>query len=318
MSNRVCKLFNIQFPIVQAGMVWCSGWKLAASVCNSGGLGTLGAGSMYPDLLQEHIQKLKSATSQNFAVNIPLMSKYADEHLQVVIKNNVPIVITSAGNPLKSTSKLKEAGITVAHVVANVKNALKSEEAGVDAIIAEGFEAGGHNGREETTTQLLINLIRKTTDLPLLAAGGIHNAQSMMAAMVLGADGVQIGSRFAACRESSAHEIYKSAVLEAQEGSTMLTLKQLMPVRLIKNHFYQQIQEAEYRGASKSEFQQLLGSGRAKMGIFEGDIENGELEIGQVSAIIDKSESATDIMLEIKQAFYQLKKTLLDDEKFLF
>jgi enoyl-[acyl-carrier protein] reductase II len=305
--NRITQLFNIQYPIIQAGMIWCSGWKLASAVSNAGGLGLLGAGSMYPEVLRTHIQKCKAATSQPFGVNVPLLYPDIEKLMAVIIAEDVKIVFTSAGNPKTWTKILQEKGITVVHVVSNVKFALKCAEAGVDAVVAEGFEAGGHNGREETTTFCLLPLIRQAIDLPLLAAGGIGNGRGLFGALALGAEGVQIGSRFAASRESSAHPNFKESIVAAQEGSTDLTLKQLTPVRLIKNKFYQEIKAAELRGASPEELALLLGSRRAKRGMYEGDLDNGELEIGQVAALINEIQPAGEIVTEIWQEFLTLK-----------
>ncbi len=299
MENRICELFKIKYPIVQGGMVWCSGYKLAAAVSNAGGLGLLGAGSMYPEVLKEHIQKIKKATDKPFGVNVPLMYPDMEKILELIIAEKVPIVFTSAGNPKIWTKTLQDAGIVVAHVIANTKFALKCEEAGVDAIVAEGFEAGGHNGREETTTLCLIPQIRQVIKTPLIAAGGIGSGQAMAAAFALGAEGVQIGSRFAAALESSAHPDFKNEIVKAQEGDTKLTLKKLAPVRLLNNRFYQQVLNYELQGASPEEFQVLLGKGRAKKGMFEGDVKDGELEIGQVSALINKIQPVQEIMDEL-------------------
>jgi enoyl-[acyl-carrier protein] reductase II len=282
--NKICDLFKIRYPVIQGGMVWCSGWKLASAVSNCGGLGLIGAGSMHPEKLEEHILKAKKATSKPFGVNVPLLYPETEKVMEIITRNGVKIVFTSAGSPKKWTAWLKERGITVVHVVSSSVFAEKSEAAGVDAIVAEGFEAGGHNGREEITTLTLIPSVRKVTALPLLAAGGIGSGQAMLAAMVLGADGVQIGSRFAISEESSAHPAFKQHILKLSEGGTKLALKKLAPVRLVKNTFFEQVDEAEKRGASAEELRELLGKGRAKKGIFEGDLENGELEIGQVSA----------------------------------
>ena len=297
--NKIKELFNIKYPIIQGGMIWCSGWELASAVSNAGGLGLIGSGSMYPDVLRKHIQKCKAATHKPFGVNVPLLYPQTDDHINIIIEEGVKIVFTSAGNPKKYTSLLKEKGITVVHVIANMKFALKCEEAGVDAIVAEGFEAGGHNGFEETTTMALIPQIRERLSLPLIAAGGIGSGRSMLAAMALGADGVQIGSRFAASEESSAHSNFKQAILDASDGSTKLMLKKIVPVRLIRNEFSQLIQEAENRGASKEELLEMLGRARAKMGMFEGDLKEGELEIGQVSAYIHEIIPASAIINEI-------------------
>jgi len=303
MQNRITKLFNIKYPIVQGGMVWCSGWKLASAVSNAGGLGLLGAGSMYPEVLKEHLTKLKAATKNPFGVNVPLLYPEMDQMMEIIITEKVPIVFTSAGNPATWTKILQNEGIKVVHVIANTKFALKGQEAGVDAIVAEGFEAGGHNGREETTTLCLIPQIKKAVQLPLIAAGGIGSGQAMAAAFALGAEGVQIGSRFAASMESSAHEAFKQKIVEAKEGDTKLTLKKLTPVRLLDNPFYQQVLHYEIQGASPDEFKNLLGKGRAKKGMFEGDIKDGELEIGQVSALIDKVQPVQEIMDELVSGF---------------
>ena len=296
MKNRVCELFNIQYPVVAGGMVWCSGWKLASAVSNAGGLGLIGAGSMYPDVLAEHIKKCQSATSLPFGVNIPLMYPEIDKIIKIIIDSGVKVVVTSAGSPSLWTSHLKEHGITVGHVISNTKFARKAADAGVDFIVAEGFEAGGHNGREETTTMVLIPHIRQTVDLPLIAAGGIGSGQAMLAAMALGADGVQIGSLFAAAEESSAHPEFKQCIVNAAEGDTKLMMKKAKNVRLLKNPFSEQIREAESRGAEAEELLAILGKGRAKAGMLEGDLENGELEIGQVSAMITKVQPVSQIM----------------------
>lgn len=302
-ENRITKLFKIEKPIIQAGMIWCSGWELASAVSNAGGLGIIGSGSMYPDVLRTHIKKCKEATSKPFAVNVPLLYPDIEEHIKVIIGEGVKIVFTSAGNPKTWTAKLKEQGITVVHVVSAVKFALKCEEAGVDAIVAEGFEAGGHNGREETTTMVLIPQVRKHVTLPLIAAGGIGNGMQMAAAFALGAEGVQVGSRFVASKESSAHENFKNAMISTKEGDTQLTLKQLTPVRLIKNKFFNDVDAAEKRGASVEELTQLLGRARAKKGMFEGDLDEGELEIGQVSSAIREIQPAADIVNEMMAEF---------------
>jgi len=285
--NRITSLFNIQYPIIQGGMIWCSGWQLASAVSNAGGLGLIGAGSMYPDVLEEHIQKCKAATNKPFGVNVPLLYPQTDELMEIIVREGVKIVFTSAGNPKKYTAFLKEKGIIVVHVIANKKFAGKAIEAGVDALVVEGFEAGGHNGFEETTTMVLVPMIRQLTNIPLIAAGGIANGQAMFAAMALGADGVQIGSRFAASKESSAHSEFKNAIVNADDGDTQLVFKKLVPVRLIKNDFFQRVQQAELSGAKPEELKELLGHGRAKLGMFEGNTTEGELEIGQVSALID-------------------------------
>lgn len=294
--NRICELFGIKYPIISGGMVWCSGWRLASAVSNAGGLGLIGAGSMHPEVLREHIQKCKAATDKPFGVNIPLMYPEIDTIIKIVIEENVKIVFTSAGNPKTWTKHLQEHGIKVAHVVSSSKFAAKCEEAGVDAVVAEGFEAGGHNGKEETTTMCLIPAVRKATNLPLLAAGGIASGESILAAMVLGAEGVQIGTLFALTEESSAHPDFKNRCLELKEGDTFLSLKQLSPARLIKNGFFKQVQEAESRGASVDEMRELLGKGRAKKGIFEGELEEGELEIGQAASNIKELQTVEEVM----------------------
>lgn len=303
MNNRITSLFNIEIPIIQGGMIWCSGWRLASAVSNAGGLGLIGAGSMYPDVLREHIQKCKAATSKPFGVNLPLLYPNIDEHMKIIEEEGVKIVFTSAGNPATWTATLKEKGITVVHVIANTKFAMKAAAAGVDAIVAEGFEAGGHNGREETTTMCLIPLIQDTIDIPLIAAGGIGDGRTMLAAFALGAEGVQIGSRFAASAESSAHDHFKQAILAAKEGDTRLSLKQLTPVRLLRNKFADDVAAAEDRGAGKDELKELLGRARAKKGMFEGDMNEGELEIGQISANIRSIVPAGDIVKEIWTSF---------------
>jgi len=302
-NNRICNLFKIEKPIIQAGMIWCSGWELASAVSNAGGLGLIGSGSMYPEVLRTHIQKCKAATSKPFGVNVPLLYPNIDEHMKVILEEGVKIVFTSAGNPKTWTSKLKEQGITVVHVVSAVKFAVKCEEAGVDAIVAEGFEAGGHNGREESTTMVLIPLIRNAVKLPLIAAGGIGFGNQMAAAFALGAEGVQVGSRFVTSAESSAHQNFKEAVLKTNEGDTHLTLKRLTPVRLIKNKFFNEVQEAELRGAGVEELNTLLGRARSKLGMFEGDLLEGELEIGQVSAAIHAIKPAAEIVNELYSEF---------------
>lgn len=301
--NRICSLFGIKYPIIQGGMVWCSGWRLAAAVSNAGGLGLIGAGSMHPDTLREHIQKCKVATDKPFGVNIPLMYPEIDTIMNIVIEEGVKIVFTSAGNPKTWTDHLHEHGILVAHVIASTKFAAKCEEAGVDAIVAEGFEAGGHNGREETTTLCLIPAVKQITTVPLMAAGGIGSGESILAVMALGADGVQIGTRFALTEESSAHFTFKDRCLRLNEGDTVLTLKQLSPTRLVKNDFFKQIEEAETRGASKEEMRALLGKGRAKKGIFEGDLFEGELEIGQVASNFHKLQTVDEVMKELVSGF---------------
>jgi len=301
--NRITSLFDIRYPIVQAGMIWCSGWELASAVSNAGGLGLIGSGSMYPDTLLAHIRKCKAATDKPFGVNLPLIYPQVNDHIQIIIDEGVKIVFTSAGNPAKFTSFFKEKGITVVHVIANTKFARKCEEAGVDAIVAEGFEAGGHNGIEETTTMTLIPMVRQVTQLPLIAAGGIGSGRAMLAAFALGADGVQIGSRFVASEESSAHPEFKKKVIEAKDGETSLTLKKVIPVRLIKNKFYHEVKAMEDRGASREEIYTHLGHGRPKKGMFEGDLEEGELEIGQVSGSISELMPAAEIIEEIVHDF---------------
>lgn len=303
MKNRVTELLGIDYPLIQAGMIWCSGWKLAAAVSNSGCLGVIGSGSMYPDILLEHIQKCKAATKYPFAVNVPLLYPDIEQHIKIIIEEKVPIVITSAGNPGIFTPILKQNGIKVIHVVSNVKFALKAENCGVDAVVAEGFEAGGHNGREETTTLVLIPHVCQELKIPVIAAGGIGSGKSMLAAMVLGAEGVQIGSRFVATQESSAHENFKQAVINAKEGDTKLSLKKLTPVRLLKNEFFQTVEQAELRGASPEELAEILGRARAKKGMFEGDLKEGELEIGQISGYINEILSASKVIDEILNEF---------------
>ncbi len=309
-QNRVIKLFNIQVPIIQAGMVWCSGWRLASAVSNAGGLGLIGAGSMHPEVLQEHIIKCKAATTRSFGVNVPLLYPEIDKIMSIIVEEGVKIVFTSAGNPSLWTSFLKEKGITVVHVVSSVKFAKKSEQAGADAVVAEGFEAGGHNGREETTTLVLIPMVRDAVSIPLIAAGGIASGRAVLAMEALGADGVQIGSRFATSEESSLHANFKKKITEAGEGDTILTMKQLTPVRLIKNKFFEQVEEAEQRGASVEELKALLGRARAKKGMFEGDLDEGELEIGQVSAAIRDIKPAAKILNEIWNDYLTCKKAI--------
>ncbi len=299
MTNRIVELFKIKYPIIQGGMIWCSGWELASAVSNAGGLGLIGSGSMYPEVLREHIQKCKAATDKPFGVNVPLLYPDIEKHFEIIVSEGVKIVFTSAGNPAKYTSWLKSQGITVVHVVANLKFAKKCEEAGVDAIVAEGFEAGGHNGREETTTMCLIPMLKKQCTLPLIAAGGIGNGESMAAALCLGAEGVQVGSRFAATHESSAHIAFKNEIINAGDGSTELTLKELTPVRLLKNKFYKEVQTAYANNANIEQLHELLGRGRAKKGMFEGNLEDGELEIGQVSAYIQEIVSAKEVVDEL-------------------
>jgi enoyl-[acyl-carrier protein] reductase II len=305
--NRITRLFNIEYPIIQAGMVWASGWKLASAVSNAGGLGLIGAGSMYPDVLREHIRQCKSATNKPFGVNIPLMYPDIKELINIIIEEKVSVVFSSAGNPKTWTPFLKEHGITVVHVVSSSKFALKAQEAGCDAVVAEGFEAGGHNGREETTTMVLVPVVSEAVHIPVIAAGGIANGKQMLAAMVLGAEGVQIGSRFVCTPEASSHMAFKQAVVDAAEGDTLLSMKKLVPVRLLKNHFADDVRSAELRGASEAELQQLLGRARAKKGMFEGDLPEGELEIGQVSALIHAIKPAAEIVKEIVEEFELLK-----------
>jgi enoyl-[acyl-carrier protein] reductase II len=308
MNNRITALFGIDYPIIQAGMIWASGWRLASAVSNAGGLGIIGSGSMYPDVLKEHIKKCKAATNKPFGVNVPLLYPDLDKHIATIIEEKVPIVFTSAGNPKTYTALLKEKGIKVVHVVSSSKFALKAQDAGCDAVVAEGFEAGGHNGREETTTMVLIPAVCNAISIPVIAAGGIATGRQMFASMVLGAAGVQVGSRFVASEEASAHINFKEAVLKANEGDTMLSLKELTPVRLLRNDFFAQVQAAEARCADKDELQQLLGRGRAKKGMFEGDLNEGELEIGQVSATIKNILPAADIVKEIWTEFELLVK----------
>ena len=312
MTNRITQLFNIRYPIIQAGMVWCSGWRLASAVSNAGGLGLIGSGSMYPDVLKEHIRKCKEATDKPFGVNVPLLYPHRDEIFDILISEKIKIVFTSAGNPALWTSFLKEHGITVVHVIANVKSAKKCEESGVDAVVAEGFEAGGHDGKEETTTLTLIPLIKKAISLPLIAAGGIGTGRGMLAAFALGAEGVQIGTRFVVAEESSAHPSFKKKIIESGDGDTALMMKKVVPVRLLKNDFSDKIREMEARGATAEELTDILGKGRAMRGMFEGDIGEGELEIGQVSALVDGIMPAGAIMNEIIQEFNEAKRELID------
>ncbi len=302
-DNRITRLFNIQYPIIQAGMIWASGWRLASAVSNAGGLGIIGAGSMYPEVLKEHLTKCKAATDKPFAVNLPLLYPSIEEHVATIIAEKVPIVFTSAGNPKTWTSKLKDHGITVVHVVSSAKFAVKCQEAGVDAVVAEGFEAGGHNGREETTTLCLIPSVRAKIDIPLIAAGGIATGRAMYAMMALGAEGVQVGSRFVCTHEASSHAAFKQAVVNANEGDTMLSLKRLTPVRLIKNKFFNDVSAAESACASTADLEALLGRGRAKKGMFEGDLAEGELEIGQVSGIINDVLPAGEVVNNLWQEF---------------
>ena len=304
MENRLCQLLDIQYPIIAGGMVWCSGWRLASAVSNAGGLGLIGAGSMHPDVLREHIQKCKEATDKPFGVNVPLMYPEIEKVMDILMEEGVKIVFTSAGNPKTWTSRLKEQGMKVVHVVSSSKFARKCEEAGVDAIVAEGFEAGGHNGREETTTMCLIPHVRRSTSLPLIAAGGIGTGAGMLAAFALGAEGVQIGTRFALTKESSAHEAFKQLCLSLNEGDTKLLLKKVSPTRLVKGAFATEVEEAEARGASVDELRTLLGKGRAKKGIFEGNLEEGELEIGQIASLFREEQSVGEVMQELISDFY--------------
>ena len=317
MKNRITQLFNVEYPVIQAGMIWCSGWRLAAAVSNSGGLGIIGSGSMYPDILEEHIVKCKAATDKPFGVNLPMLYPDIDKHIETIIKYKVPIVFTSAGNPKTWTKHLKEHGITVVHVVSSLKFAKKAEDAGVDAIVAEGFEAGGHNGRDETTTLCLIPMVAAEINIPLIAAGGIGTGRGMLAAMNLGADAVQIGSRFVASNESSAHKNFKNVVVDAKEGDTQLTLKEITPVRLVKNKFYGQLHTAYENGATIDELKSLLGRGRAKKGMFEGDLVEGELEIGQISGLINEVKPANEIVNEILVEYRQALSNQTN-EKFNF
>ncbi len=310
MENRITQLMHIQYPIIQAGMIWCSGWELAAAVSNAGGLGLIGSGSMYPDQLRTHIRKCKSATQKPFGVNVPLLYPDIEQHMQIIIEEEVPIVFTSAGSPKTWTPLLKQHGITVVHVVSSTAFAIKCQDAGVDAIVAEGFEAGGHNGREETTTLCLIPAVADAVSLPVIAAGGIGDGRAMLACMALGASGVQIGSRFVASLESSAHAHFKEAVLKSNEGSTVLTLKEITPVRLIKNAFYSELSAAYARCATPEELRALLGRGRAKKGMFEGDLDAGELEIGQVSAMIKEILPAGEILAQIWNGYLEAKTRL--------
>ncbi len=308
MTNNITQLFNIKYPIVQGGMIWVSGYKLASAVSNAGGLGLIGAGSMYPDVLREHIQKCKKATDKPFGVNVPMLYPDIEKIMKIIVEEGVKIVFTSAGNPKTWTSFLKEKGITVVHVVSSVKFALKAEAAGVDAVVCEGFEAGGHNGREETTTFTLIPMVKEQVKIPVISAGGIGSGRAMLAAMVLGANGVQVGSRFAATKESSAHENFKQTIINVKDGDTELTLKELAPVRLVKNKFYQQIQELYKLNPTVEEIKELLGRARAKKGMFEGDLDNGELEIGQVAGMIHEIKSAKEVIDEMMQEFDAVKK----------
>ncbi|WP_291912736.1 nitronate monooxygenase [Chitinophaga sp. CB10] len=309
--NRINELFGIRYPIIQAGMIWASGWRLASAVSNAGGLGLIGAGSMYPPVLREHIQKAKQATDKPFGVNVPLLYPDIDQLINIILEEKVPVVFTSAGNPKTWTGTLKAAGVKVVHVVSSSLFAEKSEAAGVDAVVAEGFEAGGHNGREETTTMVLIPAVTAKVKIPVIAAGGIATGRGMLAAMALGAEGVQIGSRFVATPEASSHQNFKNAILDAREGDTALALKKLTPVRLIKNHFYDLVKAAEDSGADAAALKELLGRARAKTGMFEGNLSEGELEIGQVSALIDQIKPAADIVKEIWEEFEAARKQLM-------
>ncbi len=308
MENRISSLFGIKYPIIQAGMVWCSGWELASAVSNAGGLGLLGSGSMYPEILNEHIAKCKVATDKPFGVNLPLLYPHINEQIEVILKTGVKIVFTSAGNPATWTKLLKDNGITVVHVVSSVKFAVKAQLAGVDAVVAEGFEAGGHNGREETTTLCLIPLVKDAIQIPLIAAGGIADGRSMAAAFVLGAEGVQMGTRFAATKESSAHLDFKQKIINSNEGDTELVLKQLTPVRLLKNEFYHRVKTAELEGKSQDQLREILGKGRSKKGIFEGDLVEGELEIGQVAAAVRNIPSAKEVVEEVWKGFLKIQQ----------
>jgi enoyl-[acyl-carrier protein] reductase II len=316
--NKIVKLFGVKYPIIQAGMIWCSGWELASAVSNSGALGIIGSGSMYPEVLKKHIRKCKKATNNPFAVNLPLLYPNAKEHIETIIKEGVPIVFTSAGNPNTWTKELKSHNIKVVHVVSSVKFALKAESCGVDAVVAEGFEAGGHNGREETTTLCLIPDVANKVNIPLIAAGGIVDGKSMLAAMLLGADAVQMGTRFVACKESSAHENFKKMVVEAKEGDTKLTLKELTPVRLLNNEFYQELVDLYKQHPTKDILMNKLGRGRAKLGMFEGDLINGELEIGQASSQLNNIFSASEIIEQVLNEFSSYKNQINNDKKFIF
>ncbi|KOY52465.1 NAD(P)H-dependent flavin oxidoreductase [Polaribacter dokdonensis] len=310
MTNKITQLFNIQYPIIQGGMIWVSGWKLASAVSNAGGLGLIGAGSMYPEVLREHIQKCKKETDKPFGVNVPMLYPQIEEIMKIIIEEGVKIVFTSAGNPKTWTAHLKSKGITVVHVVSSVKFALKAQAAGVDAVVCEGFEAGGHNGREETTTFTLIPMVKEQVEIPVIAAGGIGSGRGMLAAMVLGADAVQIGSRFAATKESSAHNNFKETIVNVKDGDTHLTLKELAPVRLVKNKFYQEVQELYQQKPTIEDLKELLGRARAKKGMFEGDLENGELEIGQIAGLIHEIKPAKQVLKDIIVEFEKVKISL--------
>jgi len=311
MKTKITELFEIEHPIIQGGMIWNSGWRLASAVSNAGGLGLIGAGSMYPDVLREHIKKCKAATNHPFGVNVPMLYPNIEEIMQIIVEEDVKVVFTSAGNPKTWTETLKKEGITVAHVVSSAKFAQKSQDAGVDAVVAEGFEAGGHNGREETTTLCLIPNVKRQINIPLIAAGGIGTGSQILAAFALGADGVQIGSRFAATQESSANQAFKDVIVNAQEGDTQLTLKELAPVRLIKNDFYNQVQEKYQQGTTAEELKELLGRGRSKKGMFEGDLVNGELEIGQVSSLIDSIPTVAEVFDDLLVDYQTAKDKLI-------
>ncbi len=314
--NKITALFDIKYPIIQGGMIWCSGWELASAVSNAGGLGIIGSGSMYPEILRTHIEKCKAATDKPFAVNLPMLYPDIDKHIETIIELEVPIVFTSAGNPKTWTAKLKAHGITVVHVVSSVKFALKAEQAGVDAIVAEGFEAGGHNGKDETTTMVLIPMVSNAVKIPVIAAGGIADGRGMMAALSLGADAIQVGSRFVASDEASAHINFKNEIIKANEGSTLLTLKELTPVRLLKNDFYNRVEQIYLNGGKPEELKELLGRGRAKKGMFEGDLIEGELEIGQVAGMIHKVKPAKEIVDQIILEYINLKKEIVLGGKF--
>jgi enoyl-[acyl-carrier protein] reductase II len=312
--NPISTLFNIQFPIIQGGMVWCSGWKLASAVSNAGGLGLIGSGSMSPELLEEHILKCKAATQNPFGVNVPLLYPHAEAHIEMILKHRVPVVFTSAGNPSLFTKKLKENGCIVAHVIANTKFARKAEEAGVDALVAEGFEAGGHNGKEETTSFCLIPQIAAATNLPIIAAGGIYDGRSWLAAEALGASAIQVGTRFAASTESSAHIKYKQTIISAKEGDTQLTLKQLTPVRMFKNNLYEKLEDLISKGTHSDELKSFMGKGRSKKGVFEGDLMEGELEMGAISSLITKTESAKEIITNLVETYQMARKSLVNND----
>ncbi len=316
MSNKITTLFGIKYPIIQGGMIWCSGWELASAVSNAGGLGIIGSGSMYPDVLRTHIEKCKQATDEPFAVNLPMLYPDIDKHIETIIELKVPIVFTSAGNPQTWTKKLKDEGIVVVHVVSSVKFALKAEDAGVDAVVAEGFEAGGHNGKDETTTLVLTPMVRDAVKIPLIAAGGIANGRGLMACLALGADAVQIGSRFVASEEASAHINFKNEIIKSVEGDTQLTLKEITPVRLLKNDFHNKVERVYLNGGTVDDLKELLGRGRAKKGMFEGDLVEGELEIGQVSAMIDEIKPAGQIVRDIMNEYHSVRKEIIQGGKY--